>query len=167
MVDDIFCMSEDVPSNEELKSLHKTIKKIHEDVANFSFNTSVSAFMICVNELAALKCNKRAILEPLVVLLSPFAPHVSEELWSLLGHRGSISYATVPEADESLLVETSFEYPISFNGKLRFKLAMPMEMTEDQARDLVENNEQTVKQLAGKAIRKFVFVPGRIVNIVC
>lgn len=162
-----FFLSDEEPTQEELKILHKTIKKIHEDVAGFSFNTSVSAFMICVNELFTLKCNKRAILEPLVILLSPFAPHITEELWELMGHTGSISYATLPVADASLLVESSFEYPVSFNGKLRFKLTMPIQMTAEEARVLIEANEQTQKQLDGKSIKKFIFVSGRIVNIVC
>lgn len=162
-----FYLSDEQPTAEEFKILHKTIKKIHDDVAGFSFNTSVSAFMICVNELFTLKCNKRAILEPLVILLSPFAPHITEELWQLMGHQGSVSFASVPVADESWLVESDFDYPVSFNGKLRFKLKMPVQMTAQEARLLVEANEQTQKQLEGKSIKKFIFVEGRIVNIVC
>lgn len=165
--EEVFCLSDECPTEQEWKVLHKTIKKIHEDVAGFSFNTSVSAFMICVNELFTLKCNKRAILEPLVILLSPFAPHITEELWMLLGHKGSISYAQVPVADEQLLQESVFEYPISFNGKLRFKLNLPVQMSAEQAQALVEADEQTQKQLEGKSIKKFIFVAGRIVNIVC
>lgn len=166
-INEKFYLSDEQPTPEELKILHKTIKKIHEDVIGFSFNTSVSAFMICVNELFTLKCNKRAILEPLVILLSPFAPHITEELWSLMGHAGSVSFASVPVVDESLLAESTFEYPISFNGKLRYKLVMPIQMTADEAKAIVESNEQTQKQLDGKSIKKFIFVAGRIVNIVC
>ena len=120
-----FSVSDEIPSREELKVLHKTIKKVEYDIENFSFNTSIPAFMICTNELTALKCNKRAILEPLVIALAPFAPHMAEELWSLLGHTQSITKESFPKWEEKFLVEDAFEYPVSFNGKGRFKLSMP------------------------------------------
>ncbi len=123
-----FEVSEENASAEELKTLHKTIKKVDEDIAHFSFNTSVSSFMIAVNELAALKCNKRSILEPLTVLLSPYAPHIAEELWSLLGHTGSISTVPFPVFEEKYLVESTKNYPISFNGKLKFTVELPLDL---------------------------------------
>ncbi len=151
---------------DELKVLHKTIKKVREDIENFSFNTSVSAFMVCVNELTDLKCNKRAILEPLTVLLSPFAPHITEELWSILGSTTTINDAKYPVHNEEYLVETSFEYPVSFNGKLRFKKLLPLNMNPKQIEEAVLADEQAAKFLEGKAPKKIIVVPGKIVNIV-
>ena len=124
-----FNVSDEAPSKEELKVLHKTVKKVEYDIENFSFNTSIPAFMICTNELTALKCNKRAILEPLVIAIAPFAPHMAEELWSLLGHTQSITKESFPKWEERFLVEDAFEYPVSFNGKVRFKLSMPLTAT--------------------------------------
>ncbi|MGL4907842.1 MAG: class I tRNA ligase family protein, partial [Bacteroidales bacterium] len=161
------CLSHDVPTPKELKILHKTIKKITTDIEHFSFNTSISAFMICVNELIEQKCHKIAILEPLTILLAPFAPHIAEELWEKLGHvNTSICDATFPVFDQSLLEESNFEYPISFNGKLRYKKEMPTKMTSHEAEAFVLADPATQKFLDGKPIKKIIFVAGKIVNIV-
>ncbi len=154
------------PSAEELKTLHKTIKKITFDIENFSFNTSVSAFMICVNELFALKCNKKAILEPLVILLAPFAPHIAEELYHILGNENTVCDAVFPICNEVYLVESSVKYPISFNGKVRFTLELPADMSKEEVEKIAMANEQTIKQLAGVSPKKVIVVPGKIVNIV-
>tara|TARA_R110002012_G_scaffold312248_1_gene522631 strand:+ start:198890 stop:202399 length:3510 start_codon:yes stop_codon:yes gene_type:complete len=154
------------PTKEALKTLHKTIKKVEEDIENFSFNTSVSTFMIAVNELTAQKCTSRAILEPLVVLMSPYAPHISEELWSQLGHNESISTVVFPKFDETHLVESSKNYPISFNGKMRFTLELPMDMSKDDIEKTVMAHEKTQEQLQGRTPKKVIVVPGKIVNIV-
>ncbi|RRQ50355.1 leucine--tRNA ligase [Maribacter algicola] len=151
---------------EALKTLHKTIKKVEEDIENFSFNTSVSTFMICVNELSAQKCNSRAILEPLAILVSPYAPHIAEELWEQLGHTESISTAPFPKFEEKYLVESSKEYPISFNGKMRFKLELPMDMGKEEIEAAVMAHEKTQQQLEGRTPKKVIVVPGKIVNIV-
>ena len=161
-----FIVTDEVPSAEELKILHKTIKKITFDIENFSYNTSVSAFMICVNELFALKCYKKAILEPLVILLAPFAPHISEELYQALGNNESVCDATFPICNEDYLKETSVKYPISFNGKVRFMLELPADMSKEEVEKTALANEQTIKQLDGKAPKKIIVVPGKIVNIV-
>lgn len=161
-----FIVTDEVPSAEELKILHKTIKKITFDIENFSYNTSVSAFMICVNELFALKCYKKAILEPLVILLAPFAPHISEELYQALGNNESVCDATFPICNEEYLKETSVKYPISFNGKVRFMLELPADMSKEEVEKTALANEQTIKQLDGKAPKKIIVVPGKIVNIV-
>ena len=161
-----FIVTDEVPSAEELKILHKTIKKITFDIENFSYNTSVSAFMICVNELFALKCYKKAILEPLVILLAPFAPHISEELYQALGNSVSVCDATFPICNEEYLKETSVKYPISFNGKVRFMLELPADMSKEEVEKTALANEQTIKQLDGNAPKKIIVVPGKIVNIV-
>lgn len=161
-----FNISDEKPSDNELKVLHKTIKKIQEDIERFSFNTSVSAFMICVNELNELKSNKREILEPLTILLSAFAPHIAEELWQLFGHEDSITYAEFPIYEEKYLVESSFEYPVSFNGKMRFKLSLPIDINPKEAENEVLSNELAQKWLEGKAPKKVIFVPNKIINIV-
>jgi len=166
MVNDEFTVSEDEPTKEELKTLHKTIKKVEEDIDNFSFNTSVSTFMIAVNELTALKCNKRAILEPLAIIIEPYAPHISEELWKKLGHTESISKADFPVFQPKYLVESSKEYPISFNGKMRFKLELPLDMSKDEIEKEVLAHEKTQAQLQGRTPKKVIVVPGKIVNIV-
>ncbi|KAA2219575.1 leucine--tRNA ligase [Maribacter flavus] len=153
-------------SGEAFKTLHKTIKKVEEDIENFSFNTSVSTFMICVNELSAQKCNSRAILEPLAILVSPYAPHIAEELWEQLGHTESISKAPFPKFEEKYLVESSKEYPISFNGKMRFTLELPMDMTKEEIEATVMAHEKTQQQLQGRKPKQVIVVPGRIVNIV-
>jgi leucyl-tRNA synthetase len=163
---DEFYVSDETATKEELKVLHKTIKKIQADIESFSFNTSVSAFMICVNELIDLKCNKKAILEPLIIVLSPFAPHIAEELWHLLGNTASVVKASFPEYNESFLVENSFEYPISFNGKTRFKIELPLEDDIEQIKEKVLANAQTQKFINGKQPKKVIIVKGKIVNIV-
>ena len=154
------------PSEENLKTLHKTIKKVEEDIENFSFNTSVSTFMICVNELSAQKCQSRAILEPLAILVSPYAPHIAEELWEKLGHSESIAYAPFPKFEEKYLVESTKEYPISFNGKLRFKMQLPADMQKEEIEKAVMAHEKTKEYLNGRIPKKVIVVPGKIVNIV-
>ncbi|MFT4643457.1 MAG: leucyl-tRNA synthetase, partial [Candidatus Azotimanducaceae bacterium] len=161
-----FVISKDTATSDELKALHKTIKKVDEDIANFSFNTSVSSFMIAVNELTALKCNKREILEPLVVLISPYAPHIAEELWKKLGNKKSIATAEFPVFDGKHLVESSKNYPISFNGKMRFMLEFPLDMNKEEIEKAVLADEKTIAQLDGKTPKKVIVVPGKIVNIV-
>ena len=153
-------------TKDSLKTLHKTIKKVQEDIENFSFNTSVSTFMIAVNELTAQKCTSKAVLEPLLILISPYAPHIAEELWSLLRHNESISTASFPKFDASYLVESSKNYPISFNGKMRFTLELPMDFTPQQIEEAVMAHEKTQEQLQGRAPKKVIIVPGKIVNIV-
>ncbi|MDP3558159.1 MAG: class I tRNA ligase family protein [Bacteroidota bacterium] len=153
-------------SKAELKTLHKTIKKITEDIERFSFNTSVSNFMICVNELGDLKCNKRAILEPLLICLSPYAPHIAEELWSLLGHKESIAFATFPLHNEEYLVDDSFIYPISFNGKMRLNIELAATLTVQEIEKEVMSREDVQKYLEGKTPKKIIIVPKKIVNIV-
>jgi leucyl-tRNA synthetase len=154
------------PIKDNLKTLHKTIKKVQEDIENFSFNTSVSTFMIAVNELTAQKCTSKDILEPLLVLISPYAPHIAEELWSQLGNNESISTTSFPTFDASHLVESSKNYPISFNGKMRFTLELPMDMSKDDIEAAVLANEKTIAQLDGRTPKKVIVVPGKIVNIV-
>ncbi|MFI1745042.1 class I tRNA ligase family protein [Thalassobellus sediminis] len=159
-------VTEDAASKDALKTLHKTIKKVQEDIENFSFNTSVSTFMIAVNELTAQKCTSKDILEPLLVLISPYAPHIAEELWNQLGNNASITTAPFPEFDASHLVESSKNYPISFNGKMRFTMELPMDMSKDDIEAAVMANEKTQEQLAGRTPKKVIVVPGKIVNIV-
>ena len=156
----------DEPTAEMYKSLHKTIKKVTEDIENFSFNTSVSQFMICVNELQQLKCNHRAILEPLSILVSPYAPHIAEELWSALGHEGSISTVAFPKFEEKYLVESEKEYPVSFNGKMRFTIKLPLDLTAAQIEEIVMADERTQAQLQGRTPNKVIIVPGKIINLV-
>ena len=159
-------ISDAEPTAEEYKTLHKTIKKVTSDIENFSFNTAISAFMICVNELNSAKCNKRAILEPLVVLLAPFAPHVAEELYHVLGNEGTVCDAAFPKHDEKYLAENTVKYPISFNGKVRFTLELAADLNPKQVEEIALANEQTAKYLDGKAIKKVIVVPKKIVNIV-
>ncbi|MCA0131531.1 leucine--tRNA ligase [Winogradskyella alexanderae] len=154
------------PTKDNLKTLHKTIKKVEEDVENFSFNTSVSTFMIAVNELTAQKCTSKKILEPLLILISPYAPHIAEELWETLGHTKSISTAPFPIFDEKHLVESSKNYPISFNGKMRFTLELPLDMSKEDIEKTVLAYEKTQEQLQGRTPKKVIVVPGKIVNIV-
>jgi len=164
--DDVFRVSDTKPTGDNLKTLHKTIKKVEEDIENFSFNTSVSTFMIAVNELTAQKCTSQEILEPLLVLISPYAPHIAEELWSKLGHKGSISTAPFPEFDEKYLVESTKNYPISFNGKMRFTMELSLDLNKDQIEEAVLAHEKTQAQLQGRTPKKVIVVPGKIVNIV-
>ncbi len=154
------------PTKDDLKTLHKTIKKVEEDIENFSFNTSVSTFMIAVNELTAQKCTARAILEPLLVLISPYAPHIAEELWQKLGHNESISTVTFPVFDAKHLVESTKEYPISFNGKMRFKLELSLDLNKEEIEAAVLTHEKTQQQLDGREPKKVIVVPGKIVNVV-
>ncbi|MBU2995561.1 leucine--tRNA ligase [Cellulophaga baltica] len=153
-------------SKDSLKTLHKTIKKVEEDIENFSFNTSVSTFMIAVNELSSQKCTSREVLEALIILVSPYAPHIAEELWNKLGHSESISTAPFPKFESSHLVESSKEYPVSFNGKMRFKLELPLDLSKEEIEKTVMEHEKTQKQLAGRTPKKVIIVPGKIINIV-
>jgi leucyl-tRNA synthetase len=159
-------VTNDEPTPEMYKSLHKTIKKVTEDIENFSFNTSVSQFMICVNELATMKCHHRAILEPLAIVISPYAPHIAEELWSQLGHEGSISTVDFPIVNEKYLVESEKEYPVSFNGKMRFTIKLPLDLTVAQIQEIVMADERTIKQLEGRTPNKVIIVPGKVINLV-
>ncbi|MBX2899989.1 MAG: leucine--tRNA ligase [Cyclobacteriaceae bacterium] len=154
------------PTREELKVLHKTLKKVEQDIENFSFNTSVSEFMICVNELSSLKCNKRAVLEPLVIALSPFAPHIAEELWSLLGHSDTVLNASFPKYDEKYLTESSHNYPISINGKVRAQMEFALDMPKEDIEKQVLASEIVLKWSEGKPPKKVIVVPGKIVNVV-
>jgi len=154
------------PQPEALKTLHKTIKKVTEDLERYSFNTPISAFMIAVNELTDQKCNNKAVLGDLLVLLAPFGPHIAEELWKKLGYTTSIAYAQWPEFKEEFLVENSFDYPVSFNGKMRFKIALPTDMGKEDVEKIVLASEQAQKYLEGNQPKKVIVVPGRIVNIV-
>ncbi|MBC7696131.1 MAG: leucine--tRNA ligase [Burkholderiales bacterium] len=164
--DVVFNVSNDEPSKSELKILHKTIKKITEDIERFSFNTSISNFMICVNELTEAKCTKRTILEPLLICLSPYAPHIAEELWKQLGHAESISTAPFPDFNEAYLVDDRINYPVSVNGKLKFTLELPAALTAQEVETEVMNNEQTKKLLEGKQPKKVIVVHKKIVNMV-
>ena len=159
-------VTDEAPTPEMLKALHKTIKKVNEDIENFSFNTSVSQFMICVNELSSLKCHHRDVLAPLSVLVAPFAPHIAEELWKRLGNTESVTYAPYPVHEDRYLQEDSKEYPVSFNGKVRFKRAFATTMTPAEIEQAILADPQTAEQLQGNAPKKVIVVPNRIINIV-
>nr|WP_315195005.1 class I tRNA ligase family protein [uncultured Flavobacterium sp.] len=159
-------VTNDEPTKDNQKSLHKTIKKVAEDIENFSFNTSVSQFMICVNELSTQNCHSRAILEPLAIVISSYAPHIAEELWSLLGNSGSIATVPFPVFEPAHLVESDKEYPVSFNGKMRFTINLPLDLTKEQIEEIVMKDERTIKQLDGKTPNKVIIVPGKIINLV-
>ncbi|WP_196827065.1 leucine--tRNA ligase [Flavobacterium sp. CG_9.1] len=159
-------VTNEAPTKENLKSLHKTIKKVAEDIEGFSFNTSVSQFMICVNELSAQNCHSCAILEPLAIVISPYAPHIAEELWSLLGYEGSIATVPFPVFEAKYLVESEKEYPVSFNGKMRFTMVLPLDLTKEQIEQIVMKDERTIKQLEGRIPNKVIIVPGKIINLV-
>ncbi len=159
-------VNNDQPTKDNLKTLHKTIKKVSEDIEGFSFNTSVSQFMICVNELSTQNCHSRAILEPLAILISPYAPHIAEELWSQLGNSGSISTVAFPTLDEKHLVESSKEYPVSFNGKMRFTIELPLDLSVPEIQEIIMKDARTLKQLDGKTPNKIIIVPGKIINLV-
>ncbi len=161
-----FRLSDEAPVASELRILHKTIKKIQEDIERLSFNTAVSTFMICVNELGELKCSKRAILEDLLVLISPYAPHLAEELWQQCGHHESITKAAFPVFNQEYLVENSFKYPVSFNGKMRFQLELPVGMQADDVQKAVLEAEESAKWLEGKVPKKIIVVHKKIINIV-
>jgi leucyl-tRNA synthetase len=159
-------VTDEKASSEELKVLHKLIGKEQEDIENFSYNTTISAFMIAVNDLTALKCSKREILEPVVVLLSPFAPHIAEELWERLGHEGSVSYARFPEFIAAYAAEDNITYPVQFNGKMRFTIDMPRSASAAEVEAAVRAAELTPKYVGEQSIVKLIVVPGRIVNVV-
>lgn len=161
-----FTVSDAEPTKDELKVLHKTIRKVQSDIENFSFNTSVSEFMICSNELSSMKCNKRAILEPLVITLAPFAPHIAEELWEKLGHPKTVFDAAFPQYDEQYLIESSFTYPISINGKVRAQMSFALDMPKEDIEKLVMASEIVQKWSEGKPPKKVIIVPGKIVNVV-
>jgi leucyl-tRNA synthetase len=161
-----FKITEADPTREELKVFHKTIKKTEQDIENFSFNTSVSEFMICANELSSLKCSKRSILEPLVVALAPFAPYIAEELWEKLGHTETILKASFPKFDEQYLTESSFDYPISINGKVRLQMNFALDMPKEDIEKAVLASEAVIKWTEGKQPKKMIVVQGRIVNVV-
>ncbi len=161
-----FFISDDQPTKEELKALHKTIKKVAEDVERFSFNTSVSTFMICVNELTDLKCNKRSILEPLAILISPYAPFIAEELWQLLGHKESVTKTKFPDFKEEYLVESDFSYPVSVNGKTKTNLSFPLSLSKEEIEKEVLKADEVVRLLKGQVPKKIIVVHGKIVNLV-
>lgn len=163
---DSFNVSDEEPTKEEYKILHTLIKKVVSDIDNFSFNTSVSSFMIAVNEYQKLKTNKRKILEALAIVVSPYAPHICEDLWSRLGHSTSIEFENFPEFEEKYLVEDEFEYPVSFNGKMKFKLSLPSDLSVEQIEENVLKDERVTKQLAGNTPKKIIVVQKKIVNIV-
>ena len=161
------CISEGSADPKSLKTLHKTIKKISDDLERYAFNTGVSAFMICVNELNEQKCNNKSVLKDLIILLSSYAPHISEELWEILGNeKGSLSYAEFPIFDERHLVEANVKYPVSFNGKMRFTIELPTALSPKEVESEVMAFEQTQKYLEGNTPKKVIVVPGRIVNVV-
>ncbi|MGQ9847641.1 MAG: leucine--tRNA ligase [Bacteroidales bacterium] len=159
-------LSNEPPNEHELKLLHKLIKKVKQDIQNFSFNTTVSAFMVFINELSNLKCNKKAILEPFLICLSPFAPHISEELWHLIGHKESIANEPFPEYNEAFTIDNTYLYPISFNGKTRFQLELPINASPQELEKAVLNDERTLKWLEGKQPKKIIAIPQKIINIV-
>lgn len=164
---DTLLVNDDAPTADNLKSLHKLIKKVTADIEAFSFNTSIAAFMICVNELNQQKCHSRHILEKLIVVLAPFAPHVAEELWhAALGHDTSVVDAAWPGYDEAYLVEKNVTYAVSFNGKARFNIEVPADMQREEVEKTALAHENAAKWLDGKTIRKIIVVPGKIVNIV-
>ena len=159
-------ISDEEPTKEEYKILHTLIKKVVYDIEHFSFNTSVSSFMIAINDLQKLKCNKRAILEPLAIIISPYAPHICEELWQILGHNSSIEHVKFPELNEKYLIEDEIEYPVSFNGKMRFKISLPSNLTTPQIEEIIMKDERTLKQLESKSVKKSIIIPKKIINIV-
>lgn len=165
-MDGTFALSDAPADKRALKTAHTCIKKVSEDIENFSFNTSVSAFMIATNELTELKANNKEVLEPLVRLIAPFAPHLAEELWEKLGESGSVTHAAYPQHNESYLVESSKNYPVSFNGKVRFQLELPLAMDKDAIEKAVLEDARTTEQIGDKQVRKMIVVPGRIINIV-
>lgn len=161
-----FLVTNDIPTAAELKVLHRSIKKIEDDTERFSFNTAVSAFMIAVNELSDLKCHKRSILEPMLILLTPYAPHISEELWHALGNTGSILDATFPAFNATHVTESTKEYPVSINGKVRTNMNLPLDAEQAQIQEAVLANEVVQKWIEGKEMKKFIFVKGKMINVV-
>ena len=163
---DQFSVSDEEPTKEEYKVLHTLIKKVVYDIEHFSFNTSVSSFMIAVNELQKIKCNKHNILEPLAVIISPYAPHICEELWSLLGHKESIEFESFPALNESYLVEDEIDYPVSINGKMKFILKLDAQLDKEAVEAIILNNDEVKRLLGENLVKKFIFVPKKIINIV-
>ena len=159
-------VTNETPTSAELKVLHKTIKKIEEDTERFSYNTAVSAFMVCVNELTDLKCHKRDVLEPLLIMLTPYAPHISEELWHLLGNETLVLDATFPTFEQKYVTETAKEYPISVNGKMRTQIVIDLEADQKQVEEIVLQNAVVQKWLEGKTPKKIIYVKGKMVNLV-
>ena len=165
-LNDTFNLSQDSPSEESIKILNQTIKKVTNDIEKFSLNTCISSFMICVNKLSDEKCNSESVLKPLVILISPFAPHFAEELWSLMGNSQSIVDEPFPVYDDSVLVESEKLYPISFNGKTKFTLNLPLDLSNEEIEKTVLNNQQTKIFLDNKKPKKMIIVKGKIINIV-
>ena len=163
---EVFIVTNEEPTPAELKVLHNTIKKIEQDTERFSFNTGVSGFMIATNELTDLKCHKRKILEPLLILLTPYAPHIAEELWSLLGNRTNILDASYPKFEEKYVKESSKAYPVAINGKTRTELTIALDANQQQVEALVMENEIVQKWLEGKAPKKIIYVKNKMINIV-
>jgi leucyl-tRNA synthetase len=161
-----FRVSGETPLPQELRILHRTIKKVEEDTERLSFNTAVSTFMICVNELNELKCSKQAILEDLLILISPYAPHLAEELWACLGHNESISKAVFPLFNEAYLVENTFRYPVSFNGKMRFQLELPVDMPVEEVQKAVLEAGESAKWIEGRSPKKIIVIHKKIINVV-
>ena len=159
--------AEGEPSAEEMKVLHQTIKRVTDDVERFSFNTVVSTFMICANQLGELRCRHLEVLEPLAVLIAPLAPHIAEELWHRLGHDGSVCDARWPQFDGRWLVESKVKYPVQFNGKMRFTVELAADCTQQQALDIIKSMPEGQKWLGGAEPKKVIFVPKKIINIVC
>jgi leucyl-tRNA synthetase len=166
-VDGKFSVNENKATENELRILHKTIKKITEDLDRYSFNTIVSSLMISVNELKSIKCKNKQILSEFLILVSPYAPHIAEELWSKLGNTSSITKAIWPKFNKEFLTENSYEYPISFNGKMRFKIKLPLSFSKQDIEAEVLSHNKTQAYLEGKQIKKMIIVPKRIVNVVC
>ncbi|MFP4604175.1 MAG: leucine--tRNA ligase [Bacteroidales bacterium] len=161
-----FAIDEDKPGDEELKILHKTIKKVKEDIENLSFNTAISAMMIAVNDLSSINCNKRDILEPMILLIAPFAPHVAEELWHRAGYDEFVVEQSFPGYNEEYLKESSVKYPVSFNGKVRYTLELPADINKEKVEGIVKNHENSQKWLKGQEPKKIIFVPNKIINVV-
>ena len=159
-------VSDKEPNKEELRSIHKAIKKAKEDIDRYSFNTPISVFMVCVNELTALRCNKKTILSDLCIIISPYAPHICEELWQKLGNKESISYVKFPIFKSEHLIEANHKYPVSFNGKMRFIIELPKNTSKEDVEKKVLKDIKTEKYLEGKLPKKIIVVPGKIVNIV-
>tara|TARA_Y100000746_G_scaffold161769_1_gene139231 strand:- start:581 stop:1723 length:1143 start_codon:yes stop_codon:yes gene_type:complete len=161
-----FIVNDESPSSKSLRVLHKSIKKINEDIERFSFNTCISTFMICVNDLTSLKCQSKNILEPLIILLSPFAPHISEEIWSILGNKESIEHIPYPKFNPKFIQEFKKNYPISFNGKTRYMLELALDFSKNKIEEIVLNEPRTQKYLKGETPKKIIFIKGKIINIV-
>ena len=161
-----FIVSDLDPTNEEYKIIHACIKKVSEDLSRFTFNTAVSAFMICINELTNLKCNKRKIITPFIILLSPYAPYIAEEIWQKLGNNNSIYSAKWPDFEKKYLEEKNYTYPVSFNGRMRFKLDLSLDLSKDEIEKIVLSNPKTQSYLLENKIKRIIIIPKKIINIV-